>query len=243
VRNNIIIAMIFLMLNGGCSSVTPGSESGAVMSVDLTEEMDVCSNEESLINSLQVQEFDVNDPRVFDLLGIKIFQSYGLRLVEASRISGSCAGRIDEFSIPVIHFDTGVVLMLSGDKISTYPKDYYPVNFIVPDDAHPVIPSRHFIQAISMMGVHRSKDLVAGFIGAWGKNGGAIITPYKKKYSGAFHVYDDLIELGKTVIGIRFMGHLHGVSGTIQLLLEDGEDRLVMSFIWNHWGVFIDDAD
>jgi len=239
------ITMLLLMTISACTSIAQRSLLEPHLEQN-SETSSVCRNAQELANSLRIQELNlegVTETELLDSLDIKILQNHDLHLVGARRISGECLDHLDEFRTSILHFDTDITLRINQDHISTYQIKPDPRNFINANDAHPAIPSRHFIQAIDTGGGHMSKDSMTQFIGVWVKNEKYIITPYKKQTSGAFYVYNDLLELENTVISIRFMHHLHAPSGIIYLALRDGTDIILINFTWSYWKLFSDEMD
>jgi len=241
---NAIIIFLVCMVCTTCTTISPDKLSE--IQQGLTASDSVCYDTQFLTRSLHIQKLDEEGETTSELLnslGIKVIPDRSVRLVAATRISGHCSGHIDEFRIPIIHFDTGATLLIDQGQFFSYSKEYYPINFIDINDAHPEISSRRFIQAIDIGGGHKSKGLMINFIGAWISNKRSIITPYKKLNSGVFYVYDDLLELDKVVSGIRFLHHLDTPSGLIQILQEDGGDKILLEFMWVYSDLFSEKID
>jgi len=237
-----IIIILIVILNGGCSRATLDKNSGMPTEVDFAKGEYVCSSDESIINSLHVKAFDAATPGLLNSMGVKSLSNHELRLIGATRVSGYCADHIDEFRTPIIHFGTGVTLMIDQERLSPYPKKYHPRNLIEVTDSHPMISTHKFIQAVDIGGGHESKASMTNFIGVWHKDGHSIITPYRKNDSGDFYVHNALFELDKPVVGIQFFHHLDTPSGLIQLLQKDGDDRILLEFIWVYKRLFSDNA-
>jgi len=240
VKTHTLSVTLIFLANGFFFGGIPGKSEDATLSSSFTEKSTLCTHMEPVVNSLKIQRLDASKSESLNSLGIKTFLDHGLSLVGATRITGYCAVHIDEFRAPIIHLDTGITLIIDQDRISPYLKEYYPRFFISENDAHPVIPLRKFIQGIDMGGGHRSKELMVDFIGAWTQNEKSIITPYKRSNSGDFHLYGDLLELDKMVLSVRFLHHLDTPSGLIQILQGDGDDRILLEFIWIYGGLFSD---
>jgi len=235
-----LIVTLIILINGTCFAGILDESKDAIRDGEGVEKIALCNDMESVIKSLRIQRYDASVSGLLNSLGVRVLMNHGLHLVGVTRISGYCASHIDEFRDPIIHLDTGITLMIDQGQVFPYSKKYYPRFFVGANDAYPEIPFRKFIQAIDIGGGHREQDIVTEFIGAWTQDEKSIITPYRKLSSGIFHFYDDLLELDKVVLGIRFLHHLDTPSGLIQILQRDGGDRILLEFIWVYGDLFLD---
>jgi len=245
-KKNMIVIILSCLPGGACISVVQEQPSNPVRKPVPVETDATCHNAQTLADSLHIQELDVkgeSGAELLDSLGIRMLQDRGFDPIRARRIGGECIDHLDEFMTVLLHFDTGIILRIEQGNLAPYPIKREIRNFIDIDDAHPELPARRFIQAIDTGGGNLRKDAMSRFVGVWLENGRYIMTPYKKQASGAFRVYNDLLESGKPVLGIRFMHHLDTPSGVIFLVLKDGDERILINFIWTYLNLFVDETD
>jgi len=226
-KNTAIIALSFL-INGACTSILPDQSSMSNAGPTLAATNPACSNMQTLVDLLHVQRLDIEGglkDELLDSTGVNVSPDHSLRLVTAYRISGECSSHLDDINLSIFHFDTDITLMLNDEgMLVPYPRKYSPRNVVADNDTHPEKHPYRFVGAIEVgWGV---------FIGEWRKNERSILMPYRKTAAGEIHVGDNLFSIERKIISVRFLPHIDTPSGAIQILFQDGNDRVSLSFIW-----------
>jgi len=235
------IMLACCLFTGTSAAIAPDqlSQTRPESPVATTDSM--CHDTDALARSLHIQRLYWRDQseagldtELLNALGVDVLQPRRLSLVSARRISGECVGHLDAVNSTVFHFDTDITLVLNNEGILVpHTRPYRPRFIITPDEAHPERARHHFVKAIEAgTGLIEYKDRATHFIGEWNKNGTSILSPYRKNTSGRFRIHRDLLAFKNNILFIGFLPHLNTPSGTIQIILQDGDDRILFSFIW-----------
>jgi len=243
------ISVMTLMANGACFGYA----------LDMPQDMAaaggrvICSNAQTLANSLRAHRYDMEgvfnkeekfDDELLRSLDMKVIQRQKLYFAGATRISGECANHLIDVRGSNYHFCANITLVINNDGLFVpYTKKYGARFFVGYNDPHPGRTQYHFVKAIEVGSGYGREDLMRNFIGIWTRNGRSILTPYKKISSESFYLYDDLLEFDREILNVSFFPHVDTLSGTVQVLLKNGGDRVSLSFWWTYGRLFLDGVD
>jgi len=240
-RHNTIIILMLCLLNGACLTTAPDhlphnrSESGAAA------DNATCHDAQALAGSLYAQRLYRRnesgsgfETELFDSLGGEILQHQGFRLISAMRISGECVGHLDAVDSMMFHFDTDITIALDDEgTFAPYTKQYRQRFIVNPSEKHPERFGYDFVKAVEAgFGFVEHRNRMTHFIGEWSNNETFILTPYRVDTHGNFHIYDDLIALHNKILLINYIPHPDTPSGTIQIAVRDGDERILLAFTW-----------
>jgi len=230
--------LLLCLLNGACAANPP----------DRPLQTDPeCFDPHAVARGLRVEDiYDSEDgleaaAKLLKSLDIELLQETQLRLDRADRINGKCVEHLDHFHGATYRFDTGVILAHRDDGFSLYHKTDYPWYFISSDDEHPDRAGHQFVKAVELgTGLVSYKGSTRAFIGIWEQSGKSVITPYRRHPYEGWNIYDDLIASRRHPISvISFFPAMHGYpAGAITILLQDGDDRISLTFEWSYKRLF-----
>jgi len=226
--------MLLFLVSEFCSGAAHEKPSSMTMDENEAEKSVICNDAQELTNSLHIQLFRVkakfdeeekSESELLKLLGVNVIQRQQLYFTDAKRISGECAIHLDDIRPSLYHFDTGIVLITTKEGLFIPPtKKYYPRPVIGINDAHPKIAQRKFVEAVKIGWGY--------FVGVWEQNGKSILTYYKEMSPGEFRVHGDILESETKILIVRRFPHLDVPACTIQILIQDKNDRVVLDFTW-----------
>jgi len=250
VKKSFIIAAAMCMLNGACTAYALEPPPQATPKSTLPEIDPICRDPEALAGTLYLEEIYTKEKgseaaaELLESLGVELLQEKGLRLNEIQRISGKCLDHLEHFKLSTYRFDTGVILRRTDGVFASYLKDYS-WHFIRSDDEHPERTGYHFTKAVDLgNSLFEYKDRASRFIGIWAQDEKFVVTPYRKRPHEEFIVYDDLIVSKRKITDISFWPDPHQMpGGDIDILLNEGSDRILLTFDWWYRDLPIEEWD
>jgi len=233
-KNNFVAMASFFLAGELCLAAVPDQPFHATEVKGAAVESTACDDMQSIINSLRVQrfeaegEFDVKElaeSEVLKLLGVHVIPTQSLYFEEANRVSGECVSRLDAVSLSNYHFDTGLALILTRDGVFIpHPRRYTPKPMIGQDDPHPERELYQFVGAVEIGWGY--------FVGIWERDGKSVMTYYRKMPTGEFRIQHDMLESETKILAISRFPALDSPSFSLQIVLQDKNDRTVLDFIW-----------
>jgi len=231
----LFITAFACIVSGACPAAASNTWLDDNLTRPATESSPDCTDVQSLINSLHIQTIELDDETktgFLNSIGLTIYPKKYFELSRAMRISGECATHLKGVNISMLHFDTGVTLArVDGGSWTQYPEKYRPQTIIDANDANAEMLPPQFINAVKVG--YSATSSVSNFIGIRKNNDISVFTPYSKNASGEFVIYDDLLESKKEIITIRLFPALTP-AGTLQVLVPDGNARILLSFAWTY---------
>jgi len=238
-KKSFIITAIVCMLNGTCT-VNALEPPPQATPEPISSEVDpICHDPQALAGTLRLEEIYTKEKgpeaaaELLESLGVELLQEKGIRLNEMQRISGKCLDHLENFKLSTYRFDTGVILRRTDGVFVPYLKDYL-WYFISSYDAHPERVSHQFVRAVELdSGSVTYKNWASRFVGIWAQDEKYVVTPYRKRPHEEFIVYDDLFSSKREITDISFFPFPHQVpGGYIDILLNEGNDLILMTFDW-----------
>jgi len=237
------IMVLLFLISGFCSGAIFDDPSGTSMNTAAMGENAACNNTQEVANSLHVQrftaeeEFDTEKRSKNELLRslrVEVNPKQHLYFTSATRISGECAIHLNDINLSIYNFDTGITLVLNREgSFVPYPGQYRQRPAVGRGDAHPEVAQRQFVGAVKIGWGY--------FVGIWEQDGKSILTYYKEMSTGEFRIYDDMLESESKILIVRRFPALDSPSSAIQVLLQDGDDRVVLRFMWIYGELFSHD--
>jgi len=230
--------LLLCLLNGACAANPP----------DRPSQTDPeCFDPHAVARGLRVEDiYDSKDgleaaTKLLKSLDIELLQETQLRLDRADRISGKCVEHLDHFQGATYRFDTGVILADDFGVLVPFPEEKYRWSYIGHDDEHPDRAGHPFVKAVELgTGLVSYKGGTRAFVGIWEHSGKSVITPYRRHPYEEWNIYNDLIASKRHPISvISFFPAMHGYpAGAITILLQDGDDRISLTFEWSYDRLF-----
>jgi len=249
-KKPIIIAAVVCMLSGTCTANALEPPPQTAPEPTLPEVDPICRDPQALAGELHLEEIYTKEKgpeaaaELLESLGVELLQEKGLSLNEIQRLSGKCLDHLEHFKLLTYRFDTGVILRRTDGVFVPYIKDYL-WYFISSNDAHPERALHQFFRAVELdSGSVTYKSWASRFVGIWVQDEKSVVTPYRKRPHEEFIVYDDLIVSKRKIIDISFFPFPHQVpGGYIDILLNEGNDRILMTFDWWYRNFPIENRD